>query len=128
MDNKYFIIFLNLFTHKHSINLIDNKNNNIEIIVYGWIEAMVMKYCPIKTLTNNCNCKNNSYYLKQNNRLFPIIQNNCLTTILNHKPINNIDKIKYYKNLGIQHFRIDLYNETYDETIKIIKNIKNNII
>ena len=110
------------------INLIDNKNNNIEIIVYGWIEAMVMKYCPIKTLTNNCNCKNNSYYLKQNNRLFPIIQNNCLTTILNHKPINNIDKIKYYKNLGIQHFRIDLYNETYDETIKIIKNIKNNII
>ena len=110
------------------INLIDNKNNNIEIIVYGWIEAMVMKYCPIKTLTNNCNCKNNSYYLKQNNRLFPIIQNNCLTTILNHKPINNIDKIKYYKNLGIKHFRIDLYNETYDETIKIIKNIKNNII
>lgn len=110
------------------INLIDNKNNNIEIIVYGWIEAMVMKYCPIKTLTNNCNCKNNNYYLKQNNRLFPIIQNNCLTTILNYKPLNNIDKIKYYKNLGIKHFRIDLYNETYEETIKIIKNIKNNII
>lgn len=110
------------------INLIDNKNNNIEIIVYGWIEAMVMKYCPIKTLTNNCNCKNNSYYLKQNNKLFPIIQNNCLTTILNYKPINNVDKIKYYKSLGIKHFRIDLYNETYEETIKIIRNIKNNII
>ena len=29
MDNKYFIIFLNLFTHKHSINLIDNNLNSI---------------------------------------------------------------------------------------------------
>lgn len=111
------------------INLIDNTNNNIEIIVYGWLEAMTMKYCPVKTLTNKCNCKDNTYYLKnQNNNLYPIIQNNCLTTILNHKPINNIDKINYYKTLNIKHFRIDLYNESYEETKKIIKTIKQNLI
>lgn len=111
------------------INQIDNINNNIEIIVYGWIEAMTTKYCPVKTLTNKCNCKNNTYYLKnQNNYKFPIIQYNCLTTILNYEPINNINKIEYYKSLNIKHFRIDLYNESYEETIKIIKTIKQNLI
>ena len=110
------------------INLIDNINNNIEIIVYGWIEAMVMKHCIVKNITNNHSC-NKEYYLKnKNNELYPIVQNNCLTTILNYKPINNIDKINYYKDLNIKHFRIDLYNENYNETIKIIKSIKNNII
>ena len=110
------------------INLIDNMNNNIEIIVYGWIEAMVMKHCIVKNITNNHSC-NKKYYLKnKNNELYPIVQNNCLTTILNYKPINNIDKINYYKDLNIKHFRIDLYNENYNETIKIIKSIKNNII
>ena len=110
------------------INLIDNINNNIEIIVYGWIEAMVIKHCIVKNITNNHSC-NKKYYLKnKNNELYPIVQNNCLTTILNYKPINNIDKINYYKDLNIKHFRIDLYNENYNETIKIIKSIKNNII
>ena len=110
------------------INLIDNINNNIEIIVYGWIEAMVMKHCIVKNITNNHSC-NKKYYLKnKNNELYPIVQNNCLTTILNYKPINNIDKINYYKDLNIKHFRIDLYDENYNETIKIIKSIKNNII
>lgn len=110
------------------INLIDNINNNIEIIVYGWIEAMVMKHCIVKNITNNHSC-NKKYYLKnKNNELYPIVQNNCLTTILNYKPINNIDKINYYKDLNIKHFRIDLYNENYNETIKVIKSIKNNII
>lgn len=110
------------------INLIDNINNNIEIIVYGWIEAMVMKHCIVKNITNNHSC-NKKYYLKnKNNELYPIVQNNCLTTILNYKPINNIDKINYYKDLNIKHFRIDLYNENYNETIKIIKSIRNNII
>ena len=89
---------------------------------------MVMKHCIVKNITNNHSC-NKKYYLKnKNNELYPIVQNNCLTTILNYKPINNIDKINYYKDLNIKHFRIDLYNENYNETIKVIKSIKNNII
>lgn len=111
------------------VNLIDNINNNVEIIVYGLLEAMVMKYCPIKYLTGECGCKNGKYYLKnQNNYLFPIIQNNCLTTLLNYKPVDNIDMISYYKDLGIKHFRIDLYDESYEDTIKIIKFTRDKLI
>ena len=36
--------------------------------------------------------------------------------------------IDYYRNLGIKHFRIDLYNEDYNNTIRIIKLIKDKII
>lgn len=111
------------------VNLIDNINNNVEIIVYGLLEAMVMKYCPIKYLTGECGCKNGKYYLKnQNNYLFPIIQSNCLTTLLNYKPVDNIDMISYYKDLGIKHFRIDLYDESYEDTIKIIKFTRDKLI
>ena len=109
--------------------MIDNINNNVEIIVYGLLEAMVMKYCPIKYLTGECGCKNGKYYLKnQNNYLFPIIQSNCLTTLLNYKPVDNIDMISYYKDLGIKHFRIDLYDESYEDTIKIIKFTRDKLI
>lgn len=115
------------------INLIDNQNNNVEIIVYGYLEAMITKYCPLNMLLNNnqkpCSLCKDQYYLKDTNgRMFPIVQNNCLTTILNHKPLNDIDKINYYQNLGIKHFRIELFNENYEQTKELINKIKNKLI
>ena len=115
------------------INLIDNQNNNVEIIIYGYLEAMITKYCPLNMLLNNnqkpCSLCKDQYYLKDTNgRMFPIIQNNCLTTILNHKPLNDIDKINYYQNLGIKHFRIELFNENYEQTKELINKIKNKLI
>lgn len=113
----------------NKIHLIDTINNNVEIIVYGWLEAMIMKYSIIKDLTGSPLSKENKYYLKGNGEhMFPILQNNNLTTILNYKPLNEIDKIEYYTNLGINHFRIDLFNENFDDTLKIIKDIKKKII
>jgi len=94
---------------------------------------MITKYCPLNMLLNNnqkpCSLCKDQYYLKDTNgRMFPIIQNNCLTTILNHKPLNDIDKINYYQNLGIKHFRIELFNENYEQTKELINKIKNKLI
>lgn len=106
-----------------------NKNLNLELLIYGKIELMLMKYCPLNKLVNKdkiCKvCKNNcKYKLKdRNNEYYDIYNNNCITTILNYKNINKIRNIEEYKNIGITNFRIDLYDETKEDIIKILKEL-----
>ena len=101
---------------------------NVEVIVYGRIELMIMKYCPLKYNLNNCNnCKNdtNRYYLVDDkNRYFPIIHDNCITTIMNHKNNDRILDIERYKNLGIYNYRIDLFDESEEEVTNIINSVR----
>lgn len=68
-----------------------NIKPNVEVLVYGNIELMLMKYCPLNTIINKnqvCRvCKNNNkYYLKDRNNIYYRLENNYLThstTILN---------------------------------------------
>ena len=59
-----------------------------------------------------------------NKNRYRILHNNCLTHIMHYKKINYIDNIEYYKNIGIRSFRLELLDETYDEVIKLINEIK----
>ncbi len=110
-----------------------NNNYNLEILVYGKPELMIMKYCPLNALINKdkiCSvCKNNNkYYLKdRNNEYYKLNQNNCITTITNYKNIDKIDNINFYKNLKITNFRIDLLDETYEQTIEILRRIEDKL-
>jgi len=112
------------------IELIANKKQNLEIIVYGRVELMISKYCPLNMLINKdnkkCNlCDENNYYLKdKDEKSYPIVNEKHLTHILHCKNINLIDNIRQYKTLGINNYRIELYDEKEKDIIKIIKNIK----
>ena len=92
-----------------------NKNNyNVELIIYGRLELMIMKYCPIKeslNYCNKCNKNNDKFYLEDrfNNR-YPIINNNCITSIMHYKNIDKINKINKYKHMNIKNYRIELFN------------------
>ncbi len=106
----------------------------LEVIIYGRIEMMIMKYCPLNMLVNNdqkpCNvCMNDKqYYLKdRNNEKYPIINNNELTHILSYKPIENNNLDELY-DLGIRNFRLELFEESYDETLNQIKKYQNILI
>lgn len=102
-------------------NLIKDK---IELIVYGRLELMLTKSCPIKEL-KECPCKKEDKYLLEdiNNNRYPIIHNNCLTHIMHYKNIDYLDNIDYYKNIGVRSYRLELFDEDYDETIKLIDKI-----
>lgn len=105
---------------------------NVEVLIYGNIELMLMKYCPLNTIVNKdkiCSiCKNsNKYYLKDRNNKFYPLENNHLThstTILNCNKTNLIDKIKELKNMGITNYRIELLDENYNETRELIERVK----
>ncbi len=99
-------------------------SNNIETIIYGKIELMIMNYCLIK---NNlgCNYCKHKFTLKNKDNLnFPIINNHGKNIILSPKPINKIDKILEYQNYGINNFRLDFYDETINEIKNILDKIK----
>ena len=107
-------------------------NNNLEVVVYGKIEAMIMKYCPLKELVNKdkiCSiCSSNKKYcLKdRNNALYPLTFDN----------VNHLTHIFYYKNLelgqeiprllkmGIKNYRFDFLDEDSKEITNIIKKYK----
>ncbi len=111
-----------------------NKTNNkdsIEIYLYGNIELMIMKYCPLNTLVNKDNvchvCQNNKhYYLKdRNNALYRIETNtiNHSTTILNTNKTNLFNKLDELKKMGIKNYRIELLDEDYMKTIELIERV-----
>jgi len=106
-------------------------NNNAEYIVYGTIELMIMKYCPIKMLENNdqdkCDLctKGNHYYLKNtDNDKYPILNTMHYTHIMNKEPINRIHNIKYCLEKGITNFRVELLYEEKNQIEEIIHNIR----
>lgn len=108
------------------------KNNpNVEIVIYGKPELMIMKYCPLNKLVNKDNicmvCKNGKkYYLedRMNEKYRILNDNNHLTYIMHYKNINLLDEVSYLKSLGINNFRIDLLDETNDEIDNILNMIK----
>ncbi len=104
---------------------------DITLFVYGRVELMIMKYCPMNMLINknnkHCNlCDNNKYYLKDNdNEIYPLVNEKHITHILDSKNYNLLEDLSSYISYGFNSFRIDLYDENENEINKIIKNIRN---
>ena len=112
-------------------HILDNYDNicNAEVLIYGRVELMITKYCPINMIILKGNkkcglCKVNKYSLKDGKgRIYPMLHQNCLTSIYDSKEINLLDKIPMLKK-HINNFRIDLFDEGYDTATNIIKKVK----
>lgn len=143
VTNKFTLDFLTKFSSlitlspELSLSQIKDMNingENVEAIVYGKIELMLMKYCPLNYLLNKnkvCSiCKNNNkYYLKdRNNQLYQIITNQEThsTSIMHYKNIDLISNIKNLKHYGVNNFRIILLDESYEESKNIIERVLEN--
>lgn len=102
----------------------DYIKDKVEILVYGKVELMITKPCPIKeAMLCPCN-KNDIYYLEDiNKNKYRILHSNCLTHIMHYKNIDYLDKIEYYIGIGIKSFRLELLDEGYDEVIRLIDKI-----
>lgn len=113
---------------KDKIKSIMKEKYNVELIIYGRLELMVMKYCPLKKCLNYCGeCKNSddrfSLEDKFGNR-YPIINNDCVNSIMHYKNVDYIKDLDEYKKMGINRFRIEFFSESnmkVEEIIKIVK-------
>ena len=104
---------------------------DIFLYVYGRVELMVTKYCPMNMIINidnkNCNlCTKNQYTLKdQFNNLYPLVNEKHITHILDSKNFNILDRIDEFIDFGLTSFRIDLFDENSSDVEKIINIIRN---
>ncbi len=103
-----------------SYYLQNNGYPNLEMIVYGRLDAMFTKYCPLKSMDLCPTCKANTYILEDNYTEFPLVfHNDCTVTILNGKTLNLVDYLDELNN--INYYRLQFTIENYEETKNIIK-------
>ena len=99
--------------------------DKVELIIYGRIELMLTKSCPVSEVLNSCPCNiNDKYFIEDiNKNRYPIVHKNCLTHIMHYKNIDYTDNVSYYKSIGIKSYRLELFDENYDEVLELIKKI-----
>ena len=105
-------------------NIMKHCSCEVELLVYGRVELMVMKYCPLKELLGHCTvCREsqNSYYLvSKDKKKFPILHDHCVTSILHCENIDKFSSVHKYKEMGISCYRIELFSENYQEVSRLI--------
>ncbi|MBA5850890.1 U32 family peptidase [Clostridium sp. cel8] len=117
---------------KHMLN---NNQNNCQMLVYGRVQVMVSEYCPIgstfggKDSFKECNlaCENSEYSLiDRKNKVFPVSTDRfCRSYIYNSVPTNLIPNISELRKIGVNSFRIDFIDETYEQAKEIIDSFIN---
>ncbi len=103
-------------------------NPPLEMIVYGRLDLMISKYCPITTHVGNqkdhCQiCHHNQYYLEDRIGMrFPLKDDgNCNIRLLHAKPLFLLDEIPALLQLGVSTIRLDFTIESKAETKQIIE-------
>lgn len=106
-----------------------------QILVYGKAELMVSEYCSVgsvlggKSKDNSCKaqCKGD-YTLKDRKGAEFVIRNDdfCRSHIYNSVPINLIEEKGEMKKLGINYFRYDFIDESYEDTYRVADAVMNN--
>jgi len=105
--------------------------SEVEMIVYGRLELMITKYCPLNMILNNdskkctvCMKKDKFYIKDDQNRMYPLLHNKHITHVMHYKNIDLIDNILEYKNKNINCFRLELFEENYLQTSNLISTMK----
>lgn len=113
-------------------SLMADTNLNGIMLMYGRIELMVSEYCPIgcilggKDKKRQCErpCINDNFEIRDETGAEFKTQTDvfCRSHILNSAKLNLIAYMNELKYMSA--FRFDFSDETYDETIDILRNIK----
>ena len=105
-----------------------NKEPNIEVIVYGKIDLMITKYCPINRLLTredvHCGrCTQDKFFLvdRKGYKLELIKDGVCNTRILNPKKLHLIEYVDKLKKIGISKLRLEFTSESEQEVREVVE-------
>ena len=137
-EKGYKLVFYSLECSKRQILMISEAFRrrhgfypNVGIHLYGHIDYMIMKSCPLasahKLSKDHCNlCKKNPYYLKDHlNVTFPILTNeDCTTRILSNRPVSLISKMDELEGLHINNYIVSFTIENVSQMEKVIASLE----
>ena len=120
-------------TDEEIANIMKHYENqrDVEMIIYGTYELMLMKYCPLNCFVNQdrvchaCMDPIPYYLVDRFNKRYPILSEPKyhLTHLLNATVTDKISNIPFYKKQGINYYRLELLNEDYEETSSLITKV-----
>lgn len=103
------------------IKMLDNFNGELELIIYGTLEYMIMKYNFVNNLGLD---RNNNYFLEdKSKRKFPIYSDR-LTHLMGNKKIDLISEVRELKKSNVNVFRLELWDESAQDIRKIVDNLR----
>ncbi len=99
----------------------------VELIIYGRVELMITKYCPLKKCFNYCSkCMNSQekFYLQDKvGNKYPILRKSCITHIMNCQNIDKLKELEEYQKMGIHYYRLELFDEKREDLENIMEKI-----
>lgn len=103
------------------IKKLNNFNGELELIIYGTLEYMIMKYNFVNNLGLE---RNNNYFLEdKSKRKFPIFSDR-LTHLMGNTKINLISEVKELKKSHVNVFRLELWDDSAQDIRKIVDNLR----
>ena len=108
-------------TKKQILDVVCHNSTSLqlEVLVYGRVELMVMKHCPLRMLVHNpkdgaCHACCHSYYLVDRNKeRYPIVPNHGITHLLHSRTKKFTDReVEALIVGGIDFIRIEFFDET----------------
>ncbi|MCY6958658.1 U32 family peptidase [Clostridium brassicae] len=132
------IISISVELNKKEItNLVKKSVLPCIMLVYGKIELMISEYCPIGSVLGNKNrkkecsgeCERGSFVLRdRKGEEFPVKTDKyCRSHIYNGTSINLIPNLDEIKKLKVNLLRADFIDESYEETLEILKSLKEEV-
>ncbi len=115
-----------IFSIGGSLDYVD-KIEMVEMPVYLYPKLMISEYCPHKNGEGICKYKNcmlekTKIINKQDDQYIMKKSINCKTVLYSSKPkFTGSKDINKFLDKGFSRFRMELLDETYDETIEIFK-------
>lgn len=111
--------------------LTDIADRQSEIVIYGRLPLMTTHQCPAglydgekgdKKYCKNRNSADRYSLIDRKNMEFPVLRDceNCIAYILNSAPLHTLDKLKDIRGIGAGFLRVELTNEDYALSLKII--------
>lgn len=88
----------------------------LEILIYGKLELMKMKFNPLGP-------EENDYLIDRNGEKYSIKKSKHMNYLMSPHPVNKITEIDDLIALGITNFRVDLFDENVEETENLLKTI-----
>ena len=102
-----------------------------ELLVYGYLPAMISTYCPGNVVKGAKNCKVNNYYLKdRTGAKFPVLNDcsKCRSEILNSRPLYLIPQMRDIYQSDVEVYRLDMTIETEEEALELVEIYRHSIM
>lgn len=100
---------------------------DLEVLVYGRVELMIMKHCPLRMLKKENNkpcqlCKDSYFLVDRNQEKYPLVMESGVTHLFSYqKQWFSDSSLQLLASSGISFMRLEFFDESAEEIVNILE-------